>query len=160
MASNKRKISTGSELQPIIEDKEMIDKFEKNIFTVTDTPPPNSQKTPLKVDNRPPQVPHKNEAVDQHINYVNDALLWLRTELEMLKKEDRNLMFFYKNLRTTANNLKRVTTTFQEQSAELERMDNLNETPDICDLPSNNNNTNYEQRYRRVSMKDRLCSYS
>jgi len=76
----------------------------------------------------------------------------------MLKKEDRNLMFFYKNLRTTANNLKRVTTTFQEQSAELEKINDLNETPDICNLPSNH--THFQQRYMRVSMKERLCSYS
>lgn len=121
----KRKISTGPDLQPIFENEDVVQRFEYNVII---EPFPIFKQVSSKATtgcNRPPQphAPAKQMAAKEQINFVSDTFAWLQKELEVLKQQEKkddaggkDIMHFYKNLMTTVSNLKRVTTTFQEQA--------------------------------------------
>ena len=124
----KRKISTGPDLQPIFENEDVVQRFEYNVII---EPFPILKQVPSPKAgagcNRPPQphAPVKKMAANEQIDFVSDTFAWLQKELEVFKQQEKkddntggnkDIMHFYKNLMTTVNNLKRVTTTFQEQA--------------------------------------------
>ena len=96
----KRKISAGPELQPIFENENEVETFKDNIMSASkcntthqDSAPKKQDERELGQHNSPPKVPSKNVAFEKQINYVNDTLLWLRSELADLKHEDKNLIW-------------------------------------------------------------------
>ena len=127
---NKRKISSGPDLQPIFENEDVVQRFEYNV--IVEPCPFFKAPPPTKECNYPPQpqAPVKKMAAEEQINFVSDTFSWLQKELEVFKQEQKDdtrssgggggvtkdTMHFYRSLLTTVNNLKRVTTTFQEQS--------------------------------------------
>jgi len=143
MLANKRKISAGPDLQPIFENEDVVEKFEYNVIVEPFPSMGVIKHTPVKIENRPPQAPRKNKmAAGDQIDYVNNALSWLQTELELLKREDKEPLCFYKNLMTTVNNLKRVTTTFKEQSDTLCKIPNSIENAEHDKIRKLNSSTN------------------
>ena len=133
----RRKISLGPDLQPIFENESAVQKFEYNVFiepliTIKSSTSRNQNNPESRTPKglgcvRPPQpqAAVKKMAAEDQINFVSDTFSWLQKELEGLKNQEqdmanlggsKDIIHFYKNLMSTVNNLKRVTTTFQEQS--------------------------------------------
>ena len=147
-----RKISSGPDLQPILENGLVVEVFEDNDVFKSPRSSMNIEKTRL-----PPQVPGSSSCLDDRLDYVNNAITWLREELTDLKQQDKNLMHAYKHLIGTVSTLKKMNTTFQEQLNVIDKMNTKEESPTTVDLPRLDSS---ELRYNRIGQLERHSSYS
>lgn len=98
-----RKVSESPDVDSIQEQEQEFQSSE--IESVQPTDPVIN----INSENRhpPPQMPDKSVGMEIHTKYINNALLWLRRELQDLQKQDKDLMRTYKEMMRTIHALKK-----------------------------------------------------